>query len=227
MLAARHGGGGLLPGDGLRGLLAVDGLRLLRIPPVAHLLRVARAAMLAAAWAGNGFGRLLAWDGLRGLLAQGSLGRCGRLRGLFRHGSRALALRLGALLLAYVARGGGVRTFGGIELHAFQIGTLRGVLACRGSGMFVVVHPTYYSEVARSRPTLRSIFTAQAPLRCHAVARTVRQPFVPFALPHRAAFVSKTPALATEKPSFIPSTRYFVAFGQNVRGGGSSLLHII
>ena len=137
--------------------------------------------------------------------------------GGLRFGSRALALRLGALLLAYVARGGGVRAFGGIELHAFQIGTLRGVLACRGSGMFVVVHPTYYSEVARSRPTLRSIFTAQAPLRCHAVARTVRQPSVPFALSHRAAFVSKTPALATEKLSFIPSTRYFVAFGQNVK----------
>ena len=75
--------------------------------------------MLVAAWAGNGLGRLLAWDGLRGLLAQGSLGRCGRLRGLFRHGRRALALRLGTLLLAHVARGGGVRAFGGIELHAF------------------------------------------------------------------------------------------------------------
>ena len=52
-----------------------------------------------------------------------------------------------------------------------------------------------------------------------AFTRTVRQPSVPFALPYRAAFISKTPALATEKPSFIPSTRYFVAFGQNVRGG--------
>ena len=169
-LGARHGGGGLLTGNRLRGLLTVNCLRLLGIPPVAHLLRVARAAMLAAPRAADDLGRLLAWDGLRGLLARGSLGRCGRLRGLFRHGSRALALRLGALLLAHVARGGGVRAFGGIELHAFQIGTLRGVLACRGSGMFVVVHPTYYSEVARSRPTPRSIFTAQAPLRCHAVA---------------------------------------------------------
>ena len=46
-----------------------------------------------------------------------------------------------------------------------------------------------------------------------ALTRTVRQPSVPFALPHRVAFVSKTPALATEKPSFIPSTRYFAAAG--------------
>ena len=49
--------------------------------------------------------------------------------------------------------------------------------------MFVVVHPTYYSEVARNRPTLRSIFTAQAPRRCHAVA--CRSP--PFM--HRSPYV--------------------------------------
>jgi len=59
---------------------------------------------------------------------------------------------------------------GTLPFIGWTLGTLCGVLACRGSGMFVVVHPTYYSEVARSRPTLRSIFTAQAPLRCHAVA---------------------------------------------------------
>ena len=60
---------------------------------------------------------------------------------------------------------------------------------------------------------------ATDPIDGEAFTRTVRQPSVPFALPYRAAFISKTPALATEKPSFIPSTRYFVAFGQNMRGG--------
>ena len=65
---------------------------------------------------------------------------------------------------------------------------------------------------------------ATDPIDGEALTRTVRQPSVPFALPYRAAFISKTPALATEKPSFIPSTRYFVAFGQNVRGGGFRLI---
>ena len=60
---------------------------------------------------------------------------------------------------------------------------------------------------------------ATDPIDGEALSRTVRQPSVPFALPHRAVFVSKTLALATEKPSFIPSNRYFVAFGQNVKGG--------
>ena len=206
-LGARHGGGGLLPGDSLRGLLAVNCLRRLGVPVVAHLLCVARAAMLAAAFAADGLGGLLTRDGLRRLLTRNSLGlllpgnrlrRRGRSRCLFRHGRRALALRLGALLLAYVARGGGVRAFGGIELHAFQIGTLRGVLACRGSSMFVVVHPTYYSEVARSRPTLRSIFTAQAPLRCHAVA--CRSP--PFM--HRSPYARCTSLISRIRAASAP-----------------------
>ena len=54
---------------------------------------------------------------------------------------------------------------------------------------------------------------ATDPIDGETYTRTVRQPSDPFALSHRAAFVSKTPALATEKPAFIPSTRYFAAAG--------------
>ncbi len=65
---------------------------------------------------------------------------------------------------------------------------------------------------------------ATDPIDGEAFTRTVRQPSVPFALPYRAAFISKTPALATEKTFVYSFYQVFCCIWTKYEGGGFRLI---